>query len=122
MLDVWKDKQQWRIGGAAAVMVAIALPWSAARVYAQIPTADMATIEGSVIDPDNRAIANAAVVVRNVLTGDVRAAATDSGGRFLIDLLIVGKYDVEASAPGFSTDRRGEVEISAGGSRTATTT
>ncbi len=87
---------------------------TAAPIRAQIPTADMATIEGAVVDPDGKAIVNAAVVVRNVLTGDVRAAVTDQAGRFAIDLLTVGKYEVEASAPGFATDRRADVQASAG--------
>jgi len=86
----------------------------AAPARAQTPTADMATIEGSVLDPDGKAIVNAAVVVRNVLTGDVRAAVTDTAGHFVIDLLTVGKYELEASAPGFAPDRRAEVPASAG--------
>jgi iron complex outermembrane receptor protein len=86
----------------------------AAPAPAQTPTADMATIEGSVLDPDGKAIVNAAVVVRNVLTGDVRAAVTDTAGHFAIDLLTVGRYEVEASAPGFANDRRTDVQASAG--------
>jgi len=86
----------------------------AAPGLAQTPTADMATIEGSVLDPDSKAIVNAAVVVRNVLTGDVRAAVTDTAGHFAIDLLTVGRYEVEASAPGFANDRRTDVQASAG--------
>jgi len=86
----------------------------AVRAHAQTPTADMATIEGSVVDPDGKAVVNAAVVVRHVLTGDVRAAVTDTAGHFAIDLLTVGTYEVEASAPGLSTERRADVQASAG--------
>jgi iron complex outermembrane recepter protein len=92
-----------------AVVLALAAP-----ARAQTPTADMATIEGSVLDPDGKAIANAAVVVRNTLTGDVRATVSDAGGRFVIDLLTVGTYEAEASAPGFATSRRSGVQVSAG--------
>src|SRR5262249_6562058 len=93
--------------------IAMALA-TTAPVRAQIPAADMATIEGAVLDPDGKAIVNAAVVVRNQLTGDLRATVTDTAGHFAIDLLTVGKYEVEASAPGFATDRRVDVQASAG--------
>src|SRR5262245_48318051 len=94
--------------------IALLLLCASLSARAQTPTADMATIEGSVVDPDGKAIVNAAVVVRNLFTGDVRATSTDTTGHYLIDLLTVGKYDVEASAPGFSIERRAEVQISAG--------
>jgi len=96
---------------AALFMVAF---WPTAPADAQTPTADMATIEGSVLDPDGKAVVNAAVVVRNTLTGDVRATVSDPGGHFVVDLLTVGAYEVEASAPGFAANCRGGVQVSAG--------
>jgi iron complex outermembrane receptor protein len=97
-----------------ATLTLLLLLVSAGPLHAQIPSADMATIEGRVLDPDGKSIVNAAVVVRHALTGDVRATVTDTAGHFVIDLLTVGRYEVEASAPGFATDRRTDVQISAG--------
>jgi iron complex outermembrane receptor protein len=103
-----------RFGGLlVALCFALLLPASGARLLAQT-SSDMATIEGTILDPDGKAIVNAAVVVRNTLSGDVRATVSDAAGRFVVDLLIVGSYEVEASAPGFATARRSDVQISAG--------
>ena len=95
------------------ILLSLLLPGATSALHAQT-TSDMATIEGSVTDPDGKAIVNAAIVVRNTLSGDVRATVSDGAGRFVVDLLIVGSYEVEASAPGFATMRRSGVQISAG--------
>ena len=102
-----------RFGGVLFALCALVLPVLTPSLSAQT-TSDMATIEGSVVDPDGKAIANAAVVVRNAQSGDVRATVSDGTGRFVVDLLVVGTYEVEASAPGFTTVRRTAVQISAG--------
>jgi iron complex outermembrane receptor protein len=103
-----------RFGGLFfALWFTLLPPVSGAALHAQT-TSDMATIEGTVLDPDGKAIVNAAIVARNALSGDVRATVSGSGGRFVVDLLIVGSYEVEASAPGFATARRSGVQISAG--------
>ena len=103
----------WCVGPIAALFLVVS-PSATASALGQTPTADMATIEGSVLDPDGKSIVNAAVVVRNTLTGDVRATVSDAGGHFVIDLLAVGTYEVEASAPGFAATRRSSVQVSAG--------
>src|SRR5450759_4700879 len=84
----------WR-GAWLALTVASCLSISTVALRAQT-TSDMATIEGTVLDPDNKAVVNAAVVVRNTTSGDVRATVSDASGRFVVDLLVVGTYDVEA--------------------------
>ena len=100
-------------GLLVAVWLALLLPVSTTALHAQT-TSDMATIEGTVLDPDGKAIVSAAIVVRNALSGDVRATVSDASGHFVVDLLIVGSYEVEASAPGFAISRRSAVQISAG--------
>ena len=107
---------QW-VQRSGKVFLAVSLLFlvSTSRAVLSAQTmSDMATIEGTVVDPDGKAIVNAAIVARNTLSGDVRATVTDAGGRFVVDLLIVGSYEVEASAPGFATARREAVQISAG--------
>src|SRR5260370_40766407 len=89
-----------RFGGLLfALWLALLLPASRAPLHAQT-TSDMATIEGTVLDPDGKSIANAAVVVLNTASGDVRATGSDTAGHFVVDLLLVGSYEVEAPPPG----------------------
>ena len=102
-----------RFGGVLFIVCLALLPLFAPMLHAQT-TSDMATIEGNVVDPDGKSIANAAVIVRNAMSGDVRATVSDGSGRFVVDLLVVGSYDVEASAPGFTIVLRTGVQISAG--------
>ncbi len=73
----------------------------------------VASLEGVVADPDQKVIANAAVVVRNESTGLTRAFATDAEGRFSVPGLPPGPYMVEIAAPGFATERRA-VKLAAG--------
>jgi hypothetical protein len=51
-----------------ALWLALLLPVPGGALHAQT-TSDMATIEGTVLDPDGKAIVNAAVVVRNTMSG-----------------------------------------------------
>jgi hypothetical protein len=73
-----------------------------------------AALAGAVVDPDGRAVANAAIVVRHDATGYTRALVTDGTGRFTALALPVGSYTVEATAPGFATQRREGVQLSVG--------
>jgi Carboxypeptidase regulatory-like domain len=70
------------------------------RLAAQGTTA---TILGTVADPSGGAIAEAAVVVRNVGTGNTQSATTDTQGRYSVANLEIGDYEVEVSKTGFTT-------------------
>src|SRR5438105_7171780 len=60
-----------------------------------------ATLTGRVTDPQNLTIAEATVQVRNVSTGEVSSANTDSHGNFSIPFLRPGTYTVTVLHPGF---------------------
>jgi Carboxypeptidase regulatory-like domain len=49
--------------------------------------ASTGAIRGTVFDPDNRAVAAAAVAIVNTGTGISRSALTDADGRFAMELL-----------------------------------
>ena len=53
-------------------------------------------ILGAVTDQDGAAITGANIVVRNVLTNSLRSTSTDSAGRFRIEELPLGEYEVQA--------------------------
>ena len=81
-----------RFAWLLALFVALLLPTTTTPVLAQ---ANPAMLTGSVLDPDSKAVVNAAVVVRSDTTGIVRAVSTDPAGRFSVDGIPAGPYVVE---------------------------
>ncbi len=81
-----------------------------------------ASLAGSVQDPDGRAIQNAVIVTRNLVTNTSGTAITDASGKFAVDGLTAGKYDVEVTAAGFALNVRNNVVIAAGKSEPLTFT
>jgi hypothetical protein len=72
-------------------------------VSAQVTTG---TISGIVQDASGAALVGAAVTVKNLDTGTVRTASTDSIGRYNTPDLPLGNYEVQAQQPGFQTEVR----------------
>jgi len=62
-----------------------------------------ATLTGTVTDTQGGAIPNAKVSARNTATGVSTDTTTNAAGAFNIVNLVPGDYDVNVSAPGFST-------------------
>jgi hypothetical protein len=62
-----------------------------------------ATLLGTVTDASGAVVPNASVQVTNVATGVRQTVTTDSQGRYTVVDLIVGGYEVQASAAGFQT-------------------
>jgi len=73
----------------------------ASRSHAQ----ETATVQisGVVTDPTGAAIAGVRVTVTEVQTGFLRSTTTSNDGSYLLTLLPVGHYQIEAKANGFST-------------------
>ena len=69
-------------------------------------------LAGSVLDPDGKAVVNAAVLVRNEASGDVRTIMTDGRGAFALPDRAPAWYAVEVLVPGFETVRRAGVRVS----------
>lgn len=66
---------------------------------AQDPTA---AIEGMIVDPAERPVAQARVTLRNLKQGAQRVTASDRDGAFRAMLLPVGEYELTVEAPGFA--------------------
>src|SRR5580658_1922062 len=62
-----------------------------------------ATLLGTVTDASGAVVPSASVQVTNVATGVRQMVTTDSQGRYTVVDLIVGNYEVQASAAGFQT-------------------
>jgi hypothetical protein len=69
-------------------------------VIAQTPAT--ATLTGTVTDTTGAAIRDASVLVGNATTPNARTVKTDRTGRYLVDGLVPGSYQVAAQAPGFN--------------------
>jgi hypothetical protein len=75
------------------------------------------TLTGTVSDASQAVIANAPVVVKNDLTGDVRRTVTNAEGYFTIAAIPAGSYTVTVEAPGFVKYERTGIAFNAGDKR-----
>ncbi len=73
-----------------------------------------ATLLGTVTDVSGAVVPGASVQVTNVATGVKQMVTTDSQGRYTVVDLIVGSYDVQASARDFRTIVRRGITLSVG--------
>ncbi len=63
------------------------------------------TIEGTVLDPSQKVIANAKVAVTNVDRGQVvRQITTNASGIFVASSIPAGPYSLKVEAPGFKSE------------------
>jgi len=69
-------------------------------IYSQPPIAN-SVLTGTVTDSTGAVIPDASVVISDAITPNVRTVKTDRAGRYLVDNLLPGNYQVEAQAPGF---------------------
>src|SRR5438876_2672108 len=90
------------------VMFLAALLASPGRAQAE------ASLGGFVTDASGAGIAGAEVKIKNLETGAERSLVTDEAGRFNAPSLVVGRYEIAASKPGFRTDTRTAVTLVVG--------
>jgi len=75
------------------------------------PAQEQGTISGLVTDATGSVIPNAHVKVTNEQTGLSRDLATNQSGNYNAPALIVGKYTVEISAPGFAGYKQTNIAV-----------
>ena len=61
------------------------------------------SISGTVTDPQGAVVSGAQVKATNTATGAPLTTTTDGSGLFHFNLIPIGNYKVEVSAPGFKT-------------------
>ena len=69
------------------------------------------TISGTVTDPTGAAVSGAKVTVTAPLTGQSRTATTDEKGEYLVPLLGVATYNVQAEMAGFQTSIANDIRL-----------
>jgi hypothetical protein len=89
----------------------IVLVAGVSHVFAQ---ANTASIRGTVVDPQNRPVAGANVVVNNTDLSSKRTTVADSAGVFAIANLAPGAFTVEATGKGLVSRRPVRLTISLG--------
>jgi len=97
-----------------AVGLAVCALLCAGSALAQSAQRGAATLSGKVLDPDSKVVANAALIIRNEATNEIRTASTDAVGRFSLSGLPAGMYTIEVAVPGFEIVRRSGIRAAEG--------
>ena len=71
-------------------------------------------ISGTVLDPQNNAVPNAKITIRNSGTGALRETASDGHGAFIVTNLLPARYSVMTEAEGFAKLEQ-QVDLPPGG-------
>jgi outer membrane receptor protein involved in Fe transport len=79
-----------------------------------LPQTETGQISGTVLDPQNNAVPNAKITIRNVGTEAVRETASDDHGAFIVTNLLPAKYSVLIEAQGFAKLEQ-QVDLPPGG-------
>jgi hypothetical protein len=79
-----------------------------------LPKVANSALTGTVTDPTGAVIPNAAIVISDATTQNIRTVKTDRTGRYLVGDLVPGNYQVEAQAPGFNAQ---QVAVTVAGSQ-----
>src|SRR3954451_19886293 len=102
----------------AFICVLLTLFTAAASPAAAQSVSGAAAIEGSVVDPDNRAVVAALVMIVSSETGYERAVFTDARGRYFATAMPVGSYEVDVSAKGFARVEQRAIALTIGATTT----
>jgi Carboxypeptidase regulatory-like domain len=70
-----------------------------------LSSSSKSTLTGTVTDTTGAVIADASIVIGNATTPNIRSVKTGRDGRYLVDDLVPGSYQVEAQAPGFNAQQ-----------------
>src|SRR6201993_1012469 len=80
-------------------------------VFAQLPTA---TVNGTIIDPQGAAVANAKVTIVNQATGVMRDTSSSTDGSYTFANVTPGDYSVRVESAGFAQNETRNVRLEVG--------
>jgi hypothetical protein len=104
---MWKNSQ-------LRPLAALVFLLGAGTVHGQTTAA---SIFGAVRDQLGGVMPGVAIQLRNLATGELRSAVSDSEGRYGVTSLEPGDYELSAAKPGFETLVRSPLPLAVGGSR-----
>jgi iron complex outermembrane receptor protein len=102
-----------RNGVRCGLIAVVCFVWAVASAHAQTRS-DAPTLAGDVMDPDGKVIVDAALLIRNETTNEVRTTNTDANGRFSVSGLSSGAYTIEVVVPGFELVRQSSIQVMSG--------
>src|SRR5947208_83677 len=82
----------------------------ATSAYSQLTSG---TILGTVTDASGAVLGGAKVIATNLDTGFTRTVTADSAGNYQLPQMPLGRYQIKAEAPNFTSATRGPVELTA---------
>src|SRR5579875_107693 len=96
-----------RLRVSLLVGVSAVLFWGLPQLRAQ----ELGSISGLVTDASGSVIPNAQVTVTNEQTGATRNLQTNQAGNYNVPDLVIGKYTLTVSAPGFATYKQTGIPV-----------
>src|SRR5215470_10085033 len=93
------------------LLLLLVVAFGSRPIAAQTPAA---SVTGAVLDPDQRPVPNAAIVVRSDTGATAAAVVTDRDGHFEVVGLVPGTYIVDVTVTGFAPESRSGVRVVAG--------
>ncbi len=100
-----------RVVGTVQVALLLVVASYAPRVWAQVAGG---TVQGTITDAVGAVIPNATVTIKNVDTGVGSPVTTNEQGVYHVANLVPGKYDIQATAPGFTEELRTGLTLTVG--------
>lgn len=94
-----------------AVLLILVAATNVDQLHAQVL---YGSVLGLIEDPSGAVVPNVTVTITNRETGQTREATTDAAGNYVIPSVLPGRYDVKATASGFRTLTRQDMEVAAG--------
>jgi hypothetical protein len=107
------------VKSAAAILVLFSVFLLVGSVVPMHAQAASATVSGAIQSNSGVAIPNAKVTVKNLATGQTQEAQTAADGRYQIENLSPGEYELSVSAVGFDTKTE-KVSLTAGATQKLT--
>lgn len=99
-------------GGLIVVYLCLFLGLDASPVWGQAVATG--TVTGTVLDPQNAAVAGAAVTLTDKSGGEPRTTTTTETGRFVFTQIAPGNYDLNVTKQGFATAKVVNQNVSIG--------
>ena len=80
------------------------------------------SLVGTVVDASGAAVPNVMVALENMATGVKANTKTNAGGEYRFNNILIGRYKLTASAPGFTTSSLANVAVELNKTSTANLT